>query len=86
MKLLPMADRLAEIRRIYFTTTRATIQRDFERALDLLKGMASEDERARATVFMHGLAQMRADWTRTAGSKERAGGKRTAGDRSRAKS
>ena len=64
MKFLPMVDRLGEIRRLYFTTTRATIARDFQKALDLLKGMDSEDERSRATVFMHGLAQMRADWTR----------------------
>jgi hypothetical protein len=64
MKLLPMVDRLAEIRRLYFATTRATIEADFERALELLKGMESEEERSRATVFMHGLAQMKADWGR----------------------
>jgi hypothetical protein len=64
MKFLPIVDRLGEIRRLYFATTRATIERDFEKALELLKGMDSEDERSRATVFMHGLAQMLADWTR----------------------
>jgi hypothetical protein len=85
MTLLPMADRLAEIRRIYFTTTRATIERDFGRALDLLKEMPSEDERSRATVFMHGLAQMRADWARTREGKEGAGRKRTGGGRPHAK-
>jgi hypothetical protein len=62
MKRLPMLDPLAEIRRLYFSTTRATIERDFAQALDLLKAMESEDDRSRATVFMHGLAQMRADW------------------------
>jgi hypothetical protein len=62
MKRLPMLDPLAEIRRLYFATTRATIERDFAQALDLLKAMDSEDERSRATVFMHGLAQMRSDW------------------------
>jgi hypothetical protein len=62
MKRLPMLDPLAEIRRLYFSTTRATIERDFAQALELLKTMASEDDRSRATVFMHGLAQMRADW------------------------
>jgi predicted translin family RNA/ssDNA-binding protein len=64
MKFLPMADRLGEIRRLYFATTRATIEADFEKALELLKGMESEEERSRATVFMHGLAQMKADWGR----------------------
>lgn len=62
MTLLPMLDPLAEIRKLYFSTTRATIERDFARALDLLKAMDGEEVRARATVFMHGLAQMRSDW------------------------
>ena len=62
MKFLPIVDRLGEIRRLYFATTRATIEADFEKALELLKGMESEEERSRATVFMHGLAQMKADW------------------------
>ncbi|HXE81501.1 MAG TPA: hypothetical protein VNK41_12160 [Vicinamibacterales bacterium] len=67
-----MLDPLAEIRRLYFETTRETIDRDFERALDLLKTMGSEEERSRATVFMHGLAQMRSEWKR----KNRKGGRR----------
>jgi hypothetical protein len=54
--------KLTEIRRLYFETTRQTIQSDLERALDLLKSMNSEDERERATVYMEGLAQMRRDW------------------------
>lgn len=69
MKTLPMLTtdaKLAEIRRLYFAATRDTIDRDIARALDLLKSMASEDERERATVFMDGLAQMRSDWARTA--------------------
>ena len=67
MKQLPMlstADTLAEIRRLYFRTTRQTIQEDLTRALDLLKSMHSEDERERATVYMEGMAQMRAEWGR----------------------
>jgi len=65
MKHLPMLstdDKLAEIKRLYFQTTRQTIQQDLERALDLLKSMPSEEERERATVFMEGLAEMRRDW------------------------
>jgi hypothetical protein len=62
MTRLPMLDPLAEIRRLYFETTRPTIERDFAQALDLLKMMENEEDRSRATVFMHGLAQMRADW------------------------
>jgi hypothetical protein len=64
LKMLSDEDKRAEIRRLYFQTTRHTIQRDLERALDLLKSMSSEDERERVTVFMEGLAQMRNDWSR----------------------
>lgn len=59
-----MSDALAEIKRLYSSTTRATIMRDFDRAIDLLKSMRSEDERQRAAVYMGGLAQMRAQWTK----------------------
>jgi hypothetical protein len=62
---LPMltADaKLAEIKRLYFGATRHTVQADLDKALDLLKSMESEDERARATVYMHGLNEMRRDW------------------------
>ena len=62
---LPMLgpdDKLAEIRRLYFSTTSRTIQDDIARALDLLKSMDTEEERERATVYMHGLNEMRAGW------------------------
>ena len=64
LKMLTSDEKLAEIRRLYFKTTKLTIQQDLERALDLLKSMTSEDERERATVYMEGLAQMRSDWLR----------------------
>ena len=62
LPMLSADDKHAEIRRLYFKTTKATIQQDLEKALDLLKSMASEEERERATVYMEGLAQMRKDW------------------------
>jgi hypothetical protein len=62
--MLTADDKLAEIRRLYFKTTRQTIQQDLEKALDLLKSMNSEEERERATVFMEGLAEMYKDWIR----------------------
>jgi len=62
LPMLSADDKLAEIRRLYFTTTRERIQDDLAKALDLLKSMASEEERERATVYMEGLAQMRSDW------------------------
>ena len=64
LRMLSTEDKLREIRRLYFAATRETIDADLARALDLLKSMASEDERERATVYMEGLAQMRSDWAR----------------------
>ena len=64
LRMLTADDKLAEIRRLYFATTKQTIQADLARALDLLKSMASEEERERATVYMEGLSQMRSDWAR----------------------
>ena len=64
LRMLSADDKLAEIRRLYFSTTKHTIHDDLARALDLLKSMTTEEERERATVYMEGLAQMRSDWAR----------------------
>ena len=64
LRMLTTADKLAEIRRLYFTTTRDRIESDLDKALELLKSMDTEEERERATVYMEGLAQMRNDWGR----------------------
>jgi uncharacterized membrane protein YgcG len=69
LKMLTTDDKLAEIRRLYFNTTRQTIQADLTKALDLLKSFPSEEERERATVYMDGLAQMRKDWAREGGGR-----------------
>jgi len=71
LKLLTPDDKLAEIRRLYYATTKRTIHQDLERALQLLKSMSSEEERERAAVYMDGLSQMRSDWARQ--GKERRG-------------
>ena len=71
LRMLSADDKLAEIRRLYFSTTKQTIQEDLAKALDLLKSMASEEERERATVYMEGLAQMRTDWARTQKPRQR---------------
>ena len=63
-------DHVKEIRQLYFKATRATIERDFDRAIDLLKAMP-EEERERAHVFMEGLAEMRREFKKP--------GKRTEG-------
>ena len=71
LRMLSSDDKLAEIRRLYFATTKRTIQEDLAKALDLLKSMNSEDERERAAVYMEGLAQMRAEWARDRKPKKR---------------
>jgi hypothetical protein len=58
----PVAEILAEIRRLYFETTAKTIDRDFDLAVDLLKSIPLPEDRQRATVFMEGLAEMRKEW------------------------
>jgi hypothetical protein len=60
---------LEEIRRIYFTTERQTIDRDIVRAIELLKSLPSEADRERATVYMHGLDEMRREWSAGGGKK-----------------
>ena len=60
--MTPGLSPLDEIRKLYFNTTKATIKKDIARAIDLLKGMKSEDEREKAAVYMDGLSQMRSEW------------------------
>ena len=55
---------LAEIRAIYFNTTRQTIANDVAHAIDLLKTLATEEQREKASVYMDGLAQMSSEWER----------------------
>jgi hypothetical protein len=58
------ADALAEIRRIYFKTTRQTIEHDFAHAIELLKSLPTEEEREKAVVYMQGLAEMQRGWAK----------------------
>jgi len=53
---------LAQIREIYFKTSKKTIDHDLVHAIELLKSLPSEDERDKAAVYMEGLAQMRSEW------------------------
>jgi hypothetical protein len=55
---------LAEIRRIYFRTSRRTIDNDFAHALELLKSLPDEETRAKAHVYMEGLAEMSREWAK----------------------
>jgi len=64
-------DQLAEIKRLYYQATRATITRDLARAVELLKSMSSDEERERAAVYMDGLSQMRSEWAAANGSRRK---------------
>jgi hypothetical protein len=68
IRMLSADDKVAEIKRLYYQTTRATIKQDFAKAIDLLKTMSTEEERERVAVYMDGLSQMRSDWARQARS------------------
>ncbi len=65
-------DRLAEIKRLYYRATAATIQRDLAQAVRLLKDM-DERDRDRAAVFMDGLSQMRSEWGHARGRRSVSG-------------
>ena len=64
IRMLSADDKVAEIKRLYYQTTRATIKQDLAKAIDLLKTMSTEEERERVAVYMDGLSQMRSDWAR----------------------
>jgi hypothetical protein len=66
-------DVIAEIRRIYFKTTKQTIENDFAHAIELLKSLPDEETRDKAHVYMEGLAEMRKEWL---GKRQRSKGKR----------
>ena len=51
-----------QIKRLYSRATAATIERDLERAVEILKTLGDETTRARAAVYMDGLSQMRSEW------------------------
>ena len=61
---------LADIRRIYFKTSRQTIDHDLAHAIELLKTLPTEEDREKATVYMQGLAEMQRNW---AGKKSKSG-------------
>ena len=61
---------LAEIRQIYFKTSRVTIENDFAHAIELLKSLPDEETRFKAHVYLEGLAEMRREWTRKVRSKK----------------
>jgi hypothetical protein len=56
---------LDEIRKIYFNTTRQTIDNDLGHAIALLKSLPTEEWREKATVFMQGLSEMQREWQAT---------------------
>ena len=59
------ADKIAEIRKLYFAATPKTIQRDLDRAIDILKTLKDDEERAKAAVYMEGLNELRKEFKKT---------------------
>ena len=58
-------DTVAAIRNMYFSATPKTIQRDLDRAIDLLKTLKSDEERSKAAVYMEGLNELRKEWKKS---------------------
>jgi hypothetical protein len=56
------AEQVAEIRRMYFAATAKTIDRDFARAIDILKTLKDDEERGKAAVYMEGLNELRKEF------------------------
>ena len=56
------ADKIEEIRKMYFAATAKTIERDLDRAIDILKSLKTDEERGKAAVFMEGLNELRKEW------------------------
>lgn len=67
---------LAELRKIYFKTSKQTIDADFAHAIELLKSLPSEEERQKAHVYMEGLAELRKEWGAVRARGGRGGGRR----------
>lgn len=59
------SDKIAQIRRLYFEATPKTIQRDLDRAIDILKSLENDEERGKAAVYMEGLNEMRKEWKKS---------------------
>ena len=76
-------DAVAEIRKLYYAATKATIRKDVERAIDLLKTLPTEDERQRAAVYMDGLSQMRSEWGASRPRSRPSSGRQSGGARER---
>jgi len=69
-------DIIAEIRGIYFKTSKQTVQNDLIHAIELLKSLPDEETRDRAAVYMEGIAQMRKEWLSQGGERKKEKGKR----------
>ena len=69
---------IAEIRQIYFKTTKQTIDNDLAHAIELVKSIADEELRSKAHVYMEGLAEMAREWAK-AGKQKRPRGPGSAG-------
>jgi hypothetical protein len=53
---------LEELKQLYYQASKATMTRDFARAIALFKSLPDDETRERAAVYMDGLAQMRSEW------------------------
>ncbi len=69
-------DGVSQIKQIYLRATPKTIRRDLATAIEILKSMATEEDRQRAAVYMDGLSQLRSEWARPRARRQRLPGRR----------
>jgi hypothetical protein len=81
----PAASPLELIRQIYFKTSKQTIENDFAHAIELLKSLPDEEARAKAHVYMEGLAEMQREWVKASGRAKGKGQRSKTRHRSKAK-
>jgi hypothetical protein len=55
-------EKVAAIKALYLSATRASIDQDLRKAIAILKSMTSDEDRQRAAVYMDGLSVMRSEW------------------------
>jgi hypothetical protein len=54
--------KIKQIKRLYYETTKKTIEEDLGKAVAILKTFANDRERSKAAVYLDGLSQMRSEW------------------------
>ena len=53
---------IRQIKSLYYDTTKSTIEKDLQKAVDVFKTLNDDISRDAVAVYMDGLSQMRSEW------------------------